>query len=69
MSPATSFPERLAVKVEQQLSSQNVGYLLGAGASCFNGKGYPLAGELWKYIAGEYPDRRETTSKQAGRRR
>lgn len=55
MSPAASFLDRLAAKVEQQLGSQNVGYLLGAGASYLNGKGYPLAGELWKHIAGEIP--------------
>ena len=53
MSPATSFRERLAAKVEQQLSSQNVGCPLGAGAACFNGNAYPSAGELWKCIAAE----------------
>ncbi|MDH5666827.1 MAG: SIR2 family protein [Nitrospira sp.] len=55
MSSTASFLDRLAAKVEQQLGSQNVGYLLGAGASYLNGKGYPLAGELWKHIAGEMP--------------
>ena len=68
MSPATSFPERLAAKVEQQLGSQNVGYLLGAGASYLNGKGFPLAGELWKHIAAEIrrPERDDIQAKLDG---
>ena len=37
-------------KIAQQLSSQRVGYLLGAGSSYLNGNGYPLAFELWDLI-------------------
>lgn len=48
---AASLRNRLEAKVSHQLRSQHVGYLLGAGASHLSGKGYPLAGELWKYIA------------------
>ncbi len=55
MSPAASFSDRLAAKVEQQLGSQYVGFLLGAGASYLAGKGYPLAAELWSRIAAEVP--------------
>lgn len=51
MSPAGAFIDRLESKIEQQLGSQNVGYMLGAGASYLNGSGYPLAGELWNHIA------------------
>lgn len=51
MSHAASFLGHSEAKVKQQLRSQNVGYLLGAGASYLDGKGYPLAGELWKEIA------------------
>ncbi len=53
MSSSISFLERIAAKVEQQLGSQNVAYLLGAGASYLNGNGYPLAGDLWSRIATE----------------
>jgi len=45
-----SFISRLELKVGQQLASQRVGYLLGAGASFLGGKGYPLAGKLWENI-------------------
>lgn len=50
MSPTASFLNRIESKVEQQLGSQRVGYLLGAGASYLEGDGYTLAGELWKHI-------------------
>lgn len=65
MSPSAAFADRLAAKVEQQLGSQNVGYLLGAGSSYLNGKGYPLAGELWKYIAVQIrsPEREDIQTK------
>jgi len=68
MSPSASFPDRLAAKVEQQLGSQNVGYLLGAGASYLNGKGFPLANELWDRIAAEVrmPERDDIQAKLKG---
>jgi hypothetical protein len=46
-----TFLKRLENKVAQQLSSQHVCYLLGAGASYLNGKGYPLATHLWELIS------------------
>ena len=50
MSASNSFQSRLEAKVTQHLAGQNVGYLLGAGASYLDGKGYPLAGQLWTLI-------------------
>ncbi len=50
-----SFISRLEAKVAQQLGSQRVGYLLGAGASFLGGKGYPLAGKLWNCIGPKLP--------------
>ena len=40
----------LEKKVAEQLKSQKVGYLLGAGSSYLDGAGYPLAYELWDVI-------------------
>ena len=53
---ADSFLNRLELKVDQQLGSKRVGYLLGAGASYLSGAGYPLATELWQHIATKIPD-------------
>jgi len=68
MSAASTFLNRLELKVSQQLASQRVGYLLGAGASYLNGKGYPLAGELWRYIAPKIrtPERDEIQARLDG---
>jgi hypothetical protein len=44
------FRTLLESKVAEQFQSQRVGYLLGAGSSCLNGNGYPLAFELWDKI-------------------
>lgn len=46
----SSCNSRFDLKVSQQLASQRVGYLLGAGASYLGGRGYPLAGKLWESI-------------------
>ncbi len=43
MVAASDFTTELEAKVAQQLKSQRVGYLLGAGSSYLNGNGYPLA--------------------------
>lgn len=43
--------EQLKQEILRQLRARNVGYLLGAGASYFDGKGYPLASTLWNEIA------------------
>ncbi len=50
MISASEFTTELETKVAQQLKSQRVGYLLGAGSSYLNGAGYPLAFELWDLI-------------------
>ena len=46
----SDFIAELEAKVAQQLGSQRVGYLLGAGSSYLNGIGYPLAFQLWDLI-------------------
>lgn len=55
ITPA-DFTNELEAKVAQQLGSQRVGYLLGAGSSYLNGAGYPLAFELWDLIKGSISD-------------
>lgn len=50
------FIAELEKKVAQQLKSQRVGYLLGAGSSYLNGAGYPLAFQLWDRIKGRIAD-------------
>lgn len=65
MSAVSTFLSRLEGKVTQQLSSQRVGYVLGAGASYLDGKGFPLAGQLWGHIAGKIrtPEKDEIQAK------
>jgi hypothetical protein len=65
MSLAASFISRLETKVTQQLASQRVGYLIGAGASFLNGRGYPLAANLWGCIKSnvQVPERDEIQAK------
>lgn len=50
MIAVSNFTTTLETKVAQQLKSQRVGYLLGAGSSHLKGSGYPLAFELWDLI-------------------
>ncbi len=52
----TDFQDKLEQKVRKQLSSQRVGYLLGAGSSYLNGNGYPLMINLWDLIRTDIPD-------------
>lgn len=47
---ADSFINELEAKVTQQLRSQRVGYLLGAGSSYLDDRGYPLSFQLWDLI-------------------
>ena len=55
----SDFQKKLEEKVRKQLSSQRVGYLLGAGSSYLNGNGYPLMTNLWDLICGAIlPDKR-----------
>lgn len=50
MNRASEFTAEIEGKVAQQLKSQRVGYLLGAGSSYLNSHGYPLAFQLWDKI-------------------
>ena len=50
MVAVSDFTTELEAKVAQQLKSQRIGYLLGAGSSYLNGNGYPLAFQLWSLI-------------------
>ncbi len=56
MAAASDFTTELEAKVAQQLKSQRVGYLIGAGSSYLNGNGYPLALQLWDLIKGSITD-------------
>jgi hypothetical protein len=56
MSIESDFRAKLESKVTEQLGSQRVGFLLGAGSSYLNGFGYPLAFELWDKIKGHITD-------------
>lgn len=56
MFSTSDFTKELEAKVKEQLHSQRIGYLLGAGSSYFNGNGYPLAFELWDLIKATIPD-------------
>lgn len=56
MVVASNFTTELEGKVAQQLKAQRVGYLLGAGSSHLNGRGYPLAFELWDLIKASIAD-------------
>lgn len=56
MTTAYNFTNDLEKKVCQQLKSQRVGYLLGAGSSYLNGGGYPLSFQLWDLIKNSISD-------------
>lgn len=56
MATISDFTTELEAKVAQQLKSQRVGYLLGAGSSYLNGYGYPLSFELWDLIKNHISD-------------
>jgi hypothetical protein len=68
VSTTPTFISRLEAKVAQQLNSQRVGYLVGAGASHLDGRGYPLAGQLWGQIGPKVrkPERDEIQAKLDG---
>lgn len=59
------FTTRLEVKVAEQLRSQRVGYLLGAGSSFLNENGYPLAPQLWDTIKERITDNAKRAEIQA----
>lgn len=56
MAAVSDFMTTLEAKVAEQLRSQRVGYLLGAGSSYLNANGYPLAFQLWDLIKGLLAD-------------
>ena len=49
----------LESKVKEQLQSQRVAFLLGAGSSYLDGEGYPLTSDLWNLIRNGVHDERE----------
>lgn len=51
----SDFISQIEKKVRQQLTSQRVGFLFGAGSSYLDGKGYPLATGLWDVIQERIP--------------
>ena len=55
MSETESFIAEIERSIRKQLTSKNVGYLLGAGASYLNGAGYPLAFTIWDRIKDDIP--------------
>ena len=61
----TEFITDLEHRVAQQLKSQRVGYLLGAGSSYLNGSGYPLAPQLWDRIENRITDTTKRSEIQA----
>lgn len=56
MVAVSDFTTELEAKVAQQLKSQRVGYLLGAGSSYLNGSGYPVASQLWDLVKDSITD-------------
>ena len=56
MTNKSNFIKKLEAKVAEQLRSQRVAYLLGAGSSYLDNKGYPLSFELWDLIKNKITD-------------
>lgn len=54
MNVAT-YEDRLTAKLRQQVQGRKAGFLLGAGASFLDGRGYPLAAGLWPAIKNHMP--------------
>ncbi len=65
MAEPADFTAELEMKVAQQLHSQRVGYLLGAGSSYLNGSGYPFAFDLWDLIKTSISDTAKRDAIQA----
>jgi len=65
MTTEPDFTSELEAKVAQQLKSQLVGYLLGAGSSNLDDAGYPLAFELWDRIKDRITDAPKRAAIQA----
>jgi len=56
MTAEMEFASALEAKVLEQLGSQRVGYLMGAGSSYLSGSGYPLSFQLWERIRNRITD-------------
>ena len=56
MTTIPDFKSSIELKVAEQLRSQRVGYLLGAGSSYLDNAGYPLSFELWDLIKDRIAD-------------
>lgn len=56
MVAVSNFTTELEAKIAQQLKSQRIGYLLGAGSSYLDQTGYPLAFQLWDLIKDRISD-------------
>lgn len=65
MHAVPDFIARLEAKVSEQLKSQRIGYLLGAGSSYLDNAGYPLAFQLWNLIKGGITDTTKRADIQA----
>lgn len=65
MTATPDFTAALEAKVAEQLRAQRVGYLLGAGSSYLDNRGYPLAFELWDLIKDRIPDAGKRSEIQA----
>ncbi len=60
----SDFISQIEKKIRQQLASQRVGFLLGAGSSYLDGNGYPLTTELWDLISNGIPVSERTDIQQ-----
>ena len=55
-SSSSAIIDAVVKKAQEQLRSQRVAYLLGAGSSYLGGNGYPLTASLWGLIKDRMPD-------------
>lgn len=56
MNKNNEFIAALEKSVRTQLRGRGIGYLFGAGASYFNGDGFPLSFTIWDVIKEDIPD-------------
>lgn len=54
-SGGDAFLSALEKKLREQLRGEDIGFLLGAGASALDGQGYPMAADLWDKIKDQVP--------------
>jgi hypothetical protein len=50
-----TFEGKFIKKIREQVHSKGVGFLLGAGSSYLDGKGYPVAASLWDVVKPALP--------------